>query len=438
MQRLREELQSHCPGREPRQRLQPVDLQIDSHWKLQKRLKQLGKGVSMARIAFAALKTAAEAQKAYKTLKKACRQRKKAQLLAGLESIEQAARAGDSKAFYGFTKLVSPKPFLPKIKLRDECGAMLTRSQEGELLSKYAGELFDGQSIDLPPLLPVPEHLLDSQAWQRALHKLKKGKAVPNGMAQISTWQAWSDVAAARLAEISQATLCSANPYVPELWMRVQLAWLPKPNKAPSSLRSVGLMGADTKALMVLLKEYASPFVMKALESIPQFAHRQRVSTTDAILRAGEHCHMVSKLLGSVSTSQTARILGAEQPGLIGGLMLSLDLAKAFDSLSHGGIYESLRCTGMPDYLVNLLVHIHARSVSEIAYGGHSSDVKMGQGLRQGCPVAPLVYAAWTSRLCSLLNSRIRSSWSQSTLTIYADDKFLCWQIKSERDLVQA
>ena len=62
----------------------------------------------------------------------------------------------------------------------------------------------------------------------------------------------------------------------------------------------------------------------------------------------------------------------------------------------------------------------------------------MGRGLRQGCSIAPLVYAFWTSRLCKLLNAKLGSTWSQSTLTIFADDKLLCWQIGNERDLDQA
>ena len=44
-------------------------------------------------------------------------------------------------------------------------------------------------------------------------------------------------------------------------------------------------MGADTKALMILLKEYASPHVTQSLEDTPQFAYRQGVSTADAILK---------------------------------------------------------------------------------------------------------------------------------------------------------
>ena len=40
--------------------------------------------------------------------------------------------------------------------------------------------------------------------------------------------------------------------------------------------------------------------------------------------------------------------------------------------------------------------------------------------------------------LRKLLNAKLGSTWSQSTLTIFADDKLLCWQIGSERDLDQA
>ena len=443
-QALRDEIKANCPGRERKLKLPVpanVDSQIEAHWKMQKRLRQIGNGVSILKLAFQAMRAAAIAQKVHKDLKRACRQRKRDQLPSGLQSIEEAAKNGDSKAFYGFARLVSPKPHLPKIKLRDKTGTMLTRAQEGELLHQYAVALFAGKPHDLPPLLPLPEDLMDSQAWKWALHKIKKDKAVPTDMAQIATWQAWSSMASERLAEISKATLCSANPYIPELWLGAQIVWLPKPGKTPSTpgnLRTVGLMGADTKALMVLLKTQAAPYSMNALESTPQFAYRQGVSTLDAITRAGNHCHEVRRLLESASTSQTAKILGAAQPTLIGGLMMSIDLAKAFDSLSHGETHASLAATGMPEYLVNVQVHIHARSISEVAHGDFRSDVEMGQGLRQGCPVAPLVYAAWTSRLCSILNSKLQSSWTDSAITIFADDKFLRWKINGAADLEQA
>ena len=75
-----------------------MDQQIDSHWKLRRKLRQLGNAVNLVRVAFRAMRAEADAQKAHRELKKACRERKKAQLLAGLESVENAAQSGDGKA----------------------------------------------------------------------------------------------------------------------------------------------------------------------------------------------------------------------------------------------------------------------------------------------------------------------------------------------------
>ena len=71
-------------------------------------------------------------QSAHQELKKACRATKRERLFEGLRQIEAASSRGDSKAFYGFVKLVSPKPFTPTIKLRYSNGMTMTKMQEGE------------------------------------------------------------------------------------------------------------------------------------------------------------------------------------------------------------------------------------------------------------------------------------------------------------------
>ena len=444
IQSLRDRVKEACEGRALRPqlpKLASVTDQIESRWRIQKKLGEAWNGVSMLKIAFQALRLRANAQQAHKLLKKACRQRKRERILAGLERVEQAAKTGDSKSFFGFARLVSPKPFLPKIKLRDPGGGMLTRFQEGEMLKEYTAQLFDGPAYSLPPLLPLPEERFTEQAWAWALTQQKQGKAVPRGMAQIRTWRDWASSVAVELAAICKQTLCSDNPYVPELWLRVQIAWLPKPGKSPSApcnLRSVGLMSGDTKAFMILLKSWTLPFVMPALKNSSQFAYRTGCSTIDAILRASSHCREVRKHLESTSTSHLSKVLGEEQPELIGGLMVSLDLSKAFDSLPFSEIEASLRDTGMPVSLVNILMHVHAKSVCMIEHGGYSAAVSMRRGLRQGCPVAPFVYAAWTARLCKVLNDCIHATWTQEALTIYADDKFLCWRVRSVKDIKRA
>ena len=168
----------------------------------------------------------------------------------------------------------------------------LTKTQEGEQLREYAERLFYAEDAQIPPLEPAPPELFSRQSWEWAIMQLKKGKAAPSGSAQIATWQASSRELSTTLEAICRDTVRSGKPYIPTLWTRVQLAWLPKPGKSPSCpehLRSIGLMGVDTKAFMVILKSEAHQYIMSALQHTPQFAYRSGVCTTDAILRVGDH-----------------------------------------------------------------------------------------------------------------------------------------------------
>ena len=92
-----------CQGKAPRPQLPnlaSVTDQIESRWHIQKKLGEAWNGVSMLKIAFRALRLHATAHQAHKLLKKACRQRKRGRILAGLDRVEQAAKNGDSKSFF--------------------------------------------------------------------------------------------------------------------------------------------------------------------------------------------------------------------------------------------------------------------------------------------------------------------------------------------------
>ena len=170
---LRALVKMRCPGREAAQRLPPLAgaQEVECHWKLRKMLKQVG-GVLILKHAFRAMVLHAKEQRAHRELKKACRQRKRARLLSCLQQIEHASERGDCKAFDTVVKLVFPKPFVPKIKLRDEHGMTLTRPQEGELLRKHAAKLFHADTVTLPLLEPAPPEVFSRQRWEWAIMQL--------------------------------------------------------------------------------------------------------------------------------------------------------------------------------------------------------------------------------------------------------------------------
>ena len=63
--------------------------------------------------------------------------------------------------------------------------------------------------------------------------------------------------------------------------------------------------------------------------------------------------------------------------------MLSLDLAKAFDSLTFSEMYVSLRECNVPDSVAWLVVEVHKQTICEIRHRGIAGSTRMLRGLRQ-------------------------------------------------------
>ncbi|CAE7801409.1 unnamed protein product, partial [Symbiodinium necroappetens] len=293
----------------------------------------------------------------------------------------------DMRGLFGVINLLCPRKGVQRIRLRDDEGNLMNGLEECKVLAAYARELFMASNSPRLPLLRIPAEILDIRRWHQAASKLKAEKAV-------------------------------------------QLAWLAKPGKCPSkpsNLRTVGLMAGDTKMFMTVLKEAVQAEITKGLWDIPQFAYRKLASTTDALLRGSLHCIQVRALAGQVNTDVTTRLLTGALPELQGGLMISLDLAKAFDCMPFGVMYESLREVGVSDALSRLIVETHRQSVCIVRHCGHSEKVQMKRGLRQGCPLAPSVFTAWTIKLCRLLGTE----WCREHTSLFADQ----WElIRSNRD----
>ena len=64
----------------------------------------------------------------------------------------------------------------------------------------------------------------------------------------------------------------------------------------------------------------------------------------------------------------------------------------------------------------------------------------MKRGLRQGCGIAPMIYACWTIRLRRLINRGTHEAWTQQQCSgsVYADDKHFHWNIGTCKDLQRA
>ena len=377
----------------------------------------------------------------HRHIRRRARQRKRARDMALLGRAEAAAAKGGSRSLFQCVKLLSRSRATGKLRLRDDQEGLLPADKECGVLTDYAKGLFTGPEFSPPELQPLPEEWLDAEQWQKALNKLKKGKSVPHGQPPIASWIHDSRVFSAKLSVISQRALCGPCPFVPLGWCSVQLAWLPKPPQPPTqpkNLRSVGLTSGDSKAFLLLLKERLSERVYMALWDTPQFAYRKGVDTSNATLRAAQHCRSVRSLLQDNRLDLVSRVAGAGQRRLAGGMMASIDLAKAFDSVPRSEIQSSLEDIGLDSRLIAVLVRIHTQTQCLARQAGKEASTSMSRGLRQGCPLAPALYAAWAARLCRLLDEQLGVAWCSEHASIFADDTLGFWEIRSVGDMRRA
>ncbi|CAE7253479.1 unnamed protein product, partial [Symbiodinium necroappetens] len=336
-----------APERLVRPELAPVTDEIKGCWKLRRRLQNvqtlLGAGMVFV---FRYFKLRIAYMRAHRHLKRALRARKRSRTLALLQQAETAASRHDMRGLFGVINLLCPRKGVQRIRLRDDEGHLMNGLEECKVLAAYARELFMASNSPRLPLLRIPEEILDIRKWHQAASKLKAEKAAPNATPPLRNWKQHSKLIVPILHAQAVHHLCSDEPQIPGEWTEVQLAWLAKPGKCPSkpsNLRTVGLMAGDTKMFMTVLKEAVQAEIMQGLWDIPQFAYRKMASTTDALLRGSLHCIQVRALAGQVNTDVTTRLLTGALPELQGGLMISLDLAKAFDCMPFGVMYESLR-----------------------------------------------------------------------------------------------
>ncbi len=75
--------------------------------------------------------------------------------------------------------------------------------------------------------------------------------------------------------------------------------------------------------------------------------------------------------------------------------MLLLDIRKAFDRVHRGAIWDSLLAKRTPRYLVSAIMRTYDGSTAQfITHHGLSQGAQLARGVRQGCPMSPLLFAA--------------------------------------------
>jgi exonuclease III len=77
----------------------------------------------------------------------------------------------------------------------------------------------------------------------------------------------------------------------------------------------------------------------------------------------------------------------------IEGLLVNIDIEKAFDSVSWRFLYEALKYFNFPETFINWVKCLYNEGEICTINNGHASEfIKLGRGMRQGCPLSPILF----------------------------------------------
>ena len=73
--------------------------------------------------------------------------------------------------------------------------------------------------------------------------------------------------------------------------------------------------------------------------------------------------------------------------------LVFIDLAKAFDTVSHKSIVKGLKRKGIPEQVIETIQQMYRKATTKLTVGGKSTrKIEINSGVKQGCPLSPLLF----------------------------------------------
>jgi retron-type reverse transcriptase len=187
--------------------------------------------------------------------------------------------------------------------------------------------------------------------------------------------------------------------HFPSRWKKANVIFIPKPGKDPKfpqNHRPISLLSSIGKVLeKVILTRLVRVTNEKQILPDEQFGFRPQHSTSDQILHVTE---FIAKSNGQRHST------GA----------IFLDVAKAFDTVWHGGLVYKLHVAGVPLAMVKLInSFLQNRNFHAKIGNVFSTERDIEAGVPQGSVLSPTLYAIFTADIPKP---------DQTKIALYADD----------------
>jgi len=349
------------------------------------------------------------------------KQSRRAKMQKIFDQADAAERSQDHFRLYQAVRALAPKQKLQRIQLRHADGTLANPSQAANMLQQWYEDLYHAPASDYD-LVPFN--------WPFSADDLLKGflqlpmmKSLAPSYAPAPIWRmgAWAVV------EFLQPLLhrWSADGRLPRAWSDAYLTFLPKPGGNggdPAQLRPISLLEPSGKVILGLAAKCLLKESWWLLQMVPQFAYLPRRGCSDAIGRLMTHLRQVRHRLSQLQYPVHRAASGDPMPALYGGLIISLDLSKAFDQVNRALLFQGLSDMQISPDLIALLQHIYHTTGFDFIHKGEFRHVATFKGIRQGCKCAPILWTLYFIQIFNALHEHCPWDWLQRCITAFADD----------------
>ena len=411
-------LRSACLRIFPPQQSRPKqpDAEAQSLWQLRRHMSR-PKIAAPAKI-LRAWKAAAAYVKATQRVRKHCLQAKRQRVAGLLLEAEAAASAHQQRQLYNIVKQLAPWKPRPKIMLKDAEGLLVSHKKEHEILREYCVKLFAPQ-CPAPPRPGTDMTLLFSaHEVARQLSAVKPGRAVPPDSAPSAPWKACAGIIAGHIHH-NFGQLRSTDQVFHSAWTDCHLIWMCKPRKPPckpENLRPIGLVRPDGWPVWRRPTQKLRPCITSS------WPRNMPSSQGGALLTVWLGCTRLSRTQATAghSGNHFARREGFKPAPCVGGILLSIDVSKAFDCVDRHVLKSAMERVQVPEQLIAAVIALHDTAKYHVNMSGFDSTLLTGRGIKQGCRLAPTL---WAIQLVDL------------PYTGFADDTLGHWRIGSIHDI---
>uniref|UniRef100_H3ABE5 Reverse transcriptase domain-containing protein n=1 Tax=Latimeria chalumnae TaxID=7897 RepID=H3ABE5_LATCH len=360
-------------------------------------------------------------------VKQACRWAKRMYFREKALEACTVSRLGNTKEVYKIVKEISgERRPNTSLGIKDEDGKTMIFEKDN-IKRRWRGYCLSLFSKDCSlPTSPPPERgetepeVLMSEI-ERALQRLKNNKAVGLDRIPAEALKAGGET----LLHIMKAIINSIweTGEWPDEWVRSEIVTIPKvAGTQCEKYHTLSLISHASKILLEILRQRISHFTSREIGE-EQFGFVQGKGTTDAIL-------ILQNIIEKVVKKKVDTQLW----------LLFVDYAKAFDTVAHSALWDTLIEFGVPKHLVWLVSKLYEKANGCVqVLSENTNEFPFEKGIRQGCLLSPMLFNVIGKKIMRIVGEKIPQS---SRCTIggrvvwnlrYADDIVLL--AKSREDL---